>query len=79
MSTKTSTQLRQMLAEMVDAAGMPLVANRTKCAEVYLLQVLNGKRDISKRIAESLGYRIVVQPKPEKIFLPISTEKHFSA
>lgn len=74
MIIKTSSELRNIIAEQCEAEGIPAVAKRLGKAEVYVSQVLSRHRDVSKAIAERLGYKIVVQPKPEKIFVPISAQ-----
>lgn len=73
MIIKTSSELRNILAEQCEKDGTAAVALKLGRAEVYILQVLSKHRDVSKSIANQLGYKIVIQPKPEKIFAPIST------
>lgn len=72
MNIKTASELRQIIAAKCEQNGLATVANELDVAEVYISQILSKHRDVSKKVAIRLGYQIVQQPKPEKIFAAIS-------
>jgi len=71
MSIVTNTELVKRIAGRHKAEPIGKLCKELKVAEVYLLQILDGKRPISKRVAARLGYKIVPQPKPERLFQPL--------
>jgi plasmid maintenance system antidote protein VapI len=71
MNIKTASELQQILATRYATEPIKQIADELGIAEIYLTQIVAGQRSVSKRVAERMGYRIVPQPKPEKIFMPI--------
>lgn len=71
MNIKTASELQKELAERCKAEPIGEIAKELNIAEVYVLQLVSGQRTVSKKVAERMGYKLVTQPKPEKIFMPI--------
>ena len=65
---KTATDLREEIQSLVNASSIDAVADRFKVTPVYIYLILQGKRLVSKTLAEQLGYTKIRQPKPEPIF-----------
>lgn len=72
MNIKTSSELQKIIAARCSEEPIKQVADSLGIAEVYALQIVSGHRTVSKKVAERMGYKLVVQPKPEKIFAPIA-------
>ncbi len=71
MSILTNTDLVKQIADRRKSEPITKLLKDLNVAEVYLLQILDGKRPISKKVAERLGYKLVQQPKPERLFQPL--------
>ena len=75
MNIKTASELQKIIKERCDNEPIGQVARDLGgIAEVYLLQIVAGQRSVSKKVAEAMGYKIVPQPKPEKIFIPVEVK-----
>lgn len=74
MEIKTTTELRLILADRIKTEPITKVTKSLGVAEVYLLQILSGKRDVSRKVAAKLGYEPVQQPKPERLFSPLKNK-----
>jgi hypothetical protein len=72
MNIKTASELQKVLAERCKNEPIGQVAKDIDVAEVYLFQLVSGHRTVSKKVAERMGYKLITQPKPEKIFVPIA-------
>ena len=72
MDILTNSQLVKIIADRLKVEPIATVTKDLNAKEVYVLQILAGKRPISKNIAARMGYKPVSQPKPEKLFQPIS-------
>lgn len=72
MDIKTATQLRQEIVEMCEENGAVNVAAQLGIKPPYLSQIVSGDRTVSKNVARRLGYKPLHQPRPERIFAPLS-------
>lgn len=75
MIIKTNSELQNIIADRIKREPVNMVAADLCIAEIYLSQIISGQRDVSKKVAEKMGYRLYQQPKPEKLFVPIDLEK----
>lgn len=78
MDIKTASELQKVIAGRCASEPIDQVAKWLGVAEVYALQLASGQRTVSKKVAQRMGYELVKQPKPEKIFVPLK-EKQISA
>ena len=72
MEILTNSQLVKIIADRIKAEPIQRVTKDLGAKEVYVLQILSGKRPISKKIAARMGYKPVPQPKPERLFQALS-------
>ena len=72
MNIKTNSELQKIIADECRATTMDVVATRLDIAPVYVAQIITGARPVSKQVAERMGYKLVVVPKPERLFEPIA-------
>ncbi len=72
MNIKTASELQAVVADRVRTEPLAKVAKDLSIAEVYALQIANGKRPVSKAVAERMGYKLADnQPKVDKVFITI--------
>jgi DNA-binding transcriptional regulator YdaS (Cro superfamily) len=58
MPTLSNDELKDLIQEMVNVAGSQrAVALELGISEVYLSDILNGRRDVSDNVARKLGYK----------------------
>ncbi len=71
MRIQTASELQKAIATRCKNEPIETVANDLGIAAVYVLQIVSGHRSVSKNVAKRMGYKLVKQPKPDKLFAPI--------
>lgn len=72
MDIKTNSELQKIIADRVRAETLEAVATSLNAAPVYVAQIIAGARPVSKKIAGLMGYEMVRQPKPDRLFAAVA-------
>lgn len=72
MDIKTNSELQKIIADRVRTETLEMVAESLESAPVYIAQIIAGARPVSKKIAGLMGYEIVRQPKPDRLFVAVA-------